>query len=98
MTSKEALNKIQHYIFDIKQDFKQDFKQDSKQLSDFLNTIQEKYISQLVASFDDFCIDELYKYYQQLGFTKIFVVNRTEFKKFILWALPLWEKRCLKNE
>lgn len=73
-------------------------KQEPKQLSDFVYTIQEKYISQCVASFDEFCIDELYKYYQQLGFTRIFVVNRTEFKKFILWALPLWKNRGENNE
>ena len=68
-------------------------KQEPKQLSDFVYEIQEKYISQCVASFNEFCIDELYKYYQQLGITKVFVVNRTEFEEFILWALPLWKNR-----
>ena len=68
-------------------------KQEPKQLSNFIYEIQEKYISQCVESFDDFCIDELYKYYQQLGVTKILIVNKTEFKKFILWALPLWKNR-----
>lgn len=67
-------------------------KQEPKQLSDLIYEIQEKYISHCVASFDEFCIDELYKHYQQLGFTKVLVINRTEFKKFILWALPLWNK------
>lgn len=73
-------------------------KQEPKQLSDFVYTIQEKCISQFVSSFDEFCIDELYKYYQQLGITKILVVNRTEFEKFILWALPLWKNRVKNNE
>ena len=66
-------------------------KQEPKQISDFIYEIQEKYISLCVASFEDFYINELYKYYQQLGFTKILVINRNEFKKFILWALPLWK-------
>jgi len=67
-------------------------KQEPKQLSEFVFTIHEKYLSQLVDSFDEFCIDELYKYYQELGFTKILVISKAEFKKFILWALPLWNK------
>lgn len=73
-------------------------KQDPTQLSDFTYEIHEKYLSQLVANFNEFCIDELYKYYKELGFTKIFVVNRTEFEKFILWALPLWINRGVKDE
>ena len=73
-------------------------KQEPKKLSDFAYTIHEKYISQCVSSFDKFFIDELYKYYQQLGITKILVVNRTEFEKFILWALPLWKKREKNND
>lgn len=67
--------------------------QSLKKLGDFVYEIQEKYMSQCVESWDDFCIDEFYKNYQQLGITKVLVINKTEFKKFLLWALPLWKEK-----
>lgn len=53
----------------------------------------EQYIYESIKSWDDFCIDSLYKEYQKLGITKVFVINREEFKKFLLWGLPEYNRR-----
>lgn len=53
----------------------------------------ERYIYESVDSWENFCIDSLYKEYQKYGFTKVFVINREEFKKFLLWALPEYNRR-----
>ena len=58
----------------------------------------EKYIYESIRSWDDFCIDSLYKEYQKYGFTKVFVINREEFKNFLLWALPEYNRRFKDNK
>lgn len=70
-----------------------DIKQEPKQLSEFVYEFCEKYTTQCVTSFENFCIDEFYKLYKQLGLTKVLVINKAEFKKFLLFALPLWKER-----
>lgn len=57
----------------------------------------EKYIYESIDSWDNFCIDSLYKEYQKYGFTKVFVINREEFKRFLLWALPLYYEKERKE-
>jgi len=57
----------------------------------------EKYIYEVINSWENFCIDSLYKEYQKYGFTHVLVINREEFKRFLLWALPLYyEKENIK--
>ena len=53
----------------------------------------EQYICETINSWDDFCIDSLYKEFQKYGFTKVFVISREEFKNFLLWALPEYNRR-----
>lgn len=57
----------------------------------------ENYLYQIVDSWEDFCIDSLYKEYQKCGITKVLVINREEFKRFLLWALPLYYEKNKKE-
>lgn len=69
--------------------------------NDLVNNIYEyveNFIYESINCWDNFCIESLYKEYQKYGFTKVFVINREEFKKFILWALPLYEKEILEKK
>ncbi len=69
-----------------------DIKQEPQQIGDFIFKIEEKYLCETVNTFENFCFEQLYKTYQKYGFTKILFINRMEFEKFMLWALPLWKK------
>lgn len=62
-------------------------------LGNYIYKYVEKYISESIDNWDNFCIDSLYKEYQKYGFTRAFVINREEFKQFLLWALPEYYKR-----
>lgn len=70
-----------------------------KQVGDYTYKIVENYMYEVIDSWNDFCIDSLYKVYQKYEITKVFVINREEFKRFLLWALPLYyEKEKKENE
>ena len=60
---------------------------------DYIYKYVENYMYESINSWNDFCIDSLYKEYQKLGITKVFVISREEFKKFLLWALPEYNRR-----
>lgn len=60
---------------------------------DYIYKYVENYMYESIKSWDDFCIDSLYKEYQKLEITKVFVISREEFKKFLLWALPEYNRR-----
>ena len=87
MTSKDIIAKT----FKIEQPIQED-------LGNYIYKYVEKYIYESIDSWDNFCIDSLYKEYQKYGFTKVFVINREEFKRFLLWALPLYYEKELKNK
>ena len=66
-------------------------------LEKYIYEYEEKYIYEITNSWENFCIDSLYEEYKKYGITKVFVINREEFKRFLMWALPLYyEKR--KND
>lgn len=65
----------------------------AKQIGDSVYEITRNFLYQVVENWDNFCIDSLYKEYQKLGITDLFVINREEFKQFLLWALPEYYKR-----
>ena len=60
---------------------------------DYTYKYVEKYMYEITNSWENFCIDSLYKEYKKMGITNLFVINREEFKRFLLWALPLYYEK-----
>jgi len=68
-----------------------------KEVGDYTYKYVEKWITQITNSWENFCIDSLYEEYKKMGITKVFVINREEFKRFLLWALPLYYEKNKKE-
>lgn len=59
-------------------------------LGNFVDKYVEKFTYDVINNWDNFCIDSLYKEYQKYGYTKVLIISREDFKRFLLWALPKW--------
>ena len=64
---------------------------------DYTYNIIEKYMCEIINSWDNYCLDKLYEEYKKLRITKLLVINREEFKRFLIWAIPLYYEK-MKGE
>lgn len=69
-----------------------------REFGDDIYKCVEKFICAVGDSWEDFCIDSLYREWQKLGITKAFIISREDFKKFVKWALPEYEKRFINDK
>ena len=57
-----------------------------------LTHITEKWLSHYVEKWDDFCFETMYEAYKRLGAGKVLVISETNFKEFLEWGIPRWNK------
>lgn len=67
-------------------------------LENFVVKYVEKFTYDVINNWDNFCIDSLYKEYQKYGYTKVLIISREDFKRFLLWALPKWNAMIKENK
>jgi hypothetical protein len=72
--------------------------QEPEQISDYLYKITEKYAADIRDSWEGFEVDQLYEFYKKLGFTKVLMISKEDFKKFLLWALPKYKEEVIGDE
>ena len=73
-------------------------KQEPEQIGDYLYKITVKYIADIRDSWEGFMLDEYYKLYKKLGFTKVLVISEKDFIEFLLWAIPKYKKEVIGDE
>ena len=68
------------------------------QINDYLFSITEKYACEMRKTWNDFIINELYERYKRLGFTKVLLISKEDYEKFLNWALPKYKEEVLGDE
>jgi hypothetical protein len=72
--------------------------QEPQQVGDYTFKIIEKYVADVRDSWEDFMLDKLYEFYKKEGFTKVLMISKEDFKKFLLWALPKYKEEVIGDE
>lgn len=67
--------------------------QEPVQIDDYVYDFTERYISHIYKTWDDFVISDLYDLYKKLGYTRILVISKEDYEKFLKWALPEYKRR-----
>ena len=72
--------------------------QEPEQIGDYVYRTAEKYIVDIRESWERFMIDQLYELYKKEGFTKVLMISKEDFRKFLLWAIPKYKEEVLNND
>lgn len=69
--------------------------QPPKQVGDYLWQFTNKYICDERGNWEDFMLDKLYDFYQKHGFTKVLMISREDYTRFLMWAIPKYKEEVL---
>lgn len=72
--------------------------QEPQQVGDYLYKFTENWICDAREKWDSFMLDSLYDLYKRMGFTKVFMISKEDFKKFLIWALPVFQAEIELNK
>lgn len=71
--------------------------QEPEQVGDYLYKLTQNYLADIRDSWEDFMFDKLYELYKKEGFTRVLMISKEDFKKFLLWAIPKY-KEIMEDE
>lgn len=71
--------------------------QPAKQISDYVFRLEQKYIVDERNTWENFMLDHLYDFYKKHGFTKVLMISKEDYKKFLEWAVPKYKKEVLEQ-
>lgn len=63
-----------------------------------INKLVEKCAADVRECWEQFVVDELYKLYEQDGYTRILQISKQDFRAFLIWALPKYKEEVLSND